>query len=170
MTRKTGLLLMPLCIIAMFLTIFDFAPRASMKGRRQGETVKPQPPPEAGYRSPTARHKVQVSDASLARRIGARGGRLVGNYETYQIYEVDTATVDSLASEPSVAVRDEDNLVMLNAGAIDTTGAEIQAARRPLGAFEGKRMHLVQFAAPVKPEWYRALSDTGRADRDLHSQ
>jgi len=161
MTRKTGLLLMPLCIIALFLTIFDFAPRASMKGRRQGEAVKPQPPLEIGYRSPTARHKVQVSDASLAGRIGARGGRLVGNYETYQIYEVDTATIDSLASEPSIAVRDEDNLVMLNAGAIDTTGAEIQSARRPLGAFEGKRMHLVQFAAPVKPEWYRALADTG---------
>ncbi|MGI9107852.1 MAG: S8 family serine peptidase [Pyrinomonadaceae bacterium] len=162
MTRKTGLLMMPLSIIALLLIIFDFTPRAATESKQRVDAASPsQSISKAGYRSPANRHKVQVNDAMLARQIAARGGRLIGDYDTYQIIEVDTGTMQSLASEPFVTVRDEDNLVLLNAGAIDTTGDEAQGSRAPVGAFEGKRMHLVQFAGPVKSEWYRALSNTG---------
>ena len=44
---------------------------------------------------------------------------------------------------------------------LDTRAAEIQALRRPAGAFAGKRLHLIQFAGPVKPEWRAALEKTG---------
>ena len=33
--------------------------------------------------------------------------------------------------------------------------------RRNAGTFAGKRLHLVQFAGPIKPEWVDALEQNG---------
>jgi len=105
---------------------------------------------------------VQVSDDETAQKMESQGAKLVADYDTFKVYEASTAALESLASDSQVQVRDEDNLIQLNAGAIDTTKSEVQASRAVEGeAFSGKRMHLIQFAGPIKPEWYRALEATG---------
>ncbi|MGZ7078747.1 MAG: hypothetical protein ACXVJT_04960, partial [Thermoanaerobaculia bacterium] len=52
-----------------------------------------------------------------------------------------------------------DNQILLNTGVIDTTGAVARTAASTLES--GKRLHLVQFAGPIQPEWYEALEATG---------
>ena len=54
-----------------------------------------------------------------------------------------------------------DHSILLNVGPIDTASPDAQALREAAGAFEGKRLHLVQFAGPTQPEWYKDLEQTG---------
>ena len=115
----------------------------------------------AGYRSAGDRHKVQVRGAKLAKEMATRGGRLIADYGSYQLWEVDSATAQAVERDPQAQLRDEDNVVRLNAGAIDTSQPETQTARKSVASFSGKRLHLVQFAGPIKPEWFEALKATG---------
>jgi hypothetical protein len=55
----------------------------------------------------------------------------------------------------------ENNLVMLNAGSIDTTTPEARALRSVDSGKSGNQMRLIQFAGPIRPEWYQALVATG---------
>jgi subtilisin-like proprotein convertase family protein len=105
-------------------------------------------------------HKVQVTGRAQAQKIAVKGGRLLADYGTYQLYEVDQLTPDIL-DKSDTEVRDEYNVIELNAGHIDSTKAEAKALRKAAGAFKGKRSHLVQFVGPVQPEWYDALVKTG---------
>lgn len=105
-------------------------------------------------------HKVQVRDPSTAAQVANDGGQLLADYGSYRLYQVDqvrTGLVQSGAAE----VRDDCNLVRLNAATIDTSTATVQAARQAISPFRGKRMHLVQFVGPIKPEWRDALKQTG---------
>jgi hypothetical protein len=98
-------------------------------------------------------HKVQTSDPAQARAIIALGGRLIADYGGYQLFE--TTQTNGLQA------RDDYNLILLNAARLDTSTPEIQALRSPLANFAGKRLHLVQFAGPVRPSWRQALLDAG---------
>ena len=97
-----------------------------------------------------AGHKVRVHDADATAAIEQRGGQLIADYGAYRVYRVEQPP-------PGVGVRDEFDRLFLNAGEIDTT----KAPRKPVGQFAGKRLHLVQFAGPIKPEWYAALQEAG---------
>ena len=55
------------------------------------------------------------------------------------------------------------NEILLNTGSLDTASAGMRALRRSVGSFSGKRLHLVQFAGPIQPEWYASLVATGVA-------
>jgi hypothetical protein len=55
----------------------------------------------------------------------------------------------------------EDSLILLNSAAIDVRSAEAKAARKLVGGFDGKRMHLVRFRGPIRPEWHKMLSARG---------
>jgi Subtilase family/HYR domain len=119
---------------------------------------------EAGYLSPGGRHKLRLEDRGLARELTAKGGRLIADYDSYQVVEVDSATAQSYKSRYSAEVKDEYNLILLNAGSIDTTtpqGQELSIASVGSNESSGRHMHLVQFAGPIKPEWYDALVATG---------
>jgi hypothetical protein len=113
----------------------------------------------AAYRSPGDRHKVKVSDSRVAEQIAAQGGRLVSDYGSFKVFEVDSGTADSV-QRAGAAIADEDNLILLNAGAIDTSTPQAKALRAS-SATGGKQMRLVQFAGPIRPEWYAALAATG---------
>ncbi|HVM62689.1 MAG TPA: S8 family serine peptidase [Verrucomicrobiae bacterium] len=105
-------------------------------------------------------HKVQVRDPATARQVADDGGRLVADYGSFQLYEVDqvrTGLVQSGAAE----IRDDGNLLRLNAATIDTTTAMVRAVRQSVSSVHGKRMHLIQFVGPVKPEWREAVKRTG---------
>ena len=116
---------------------------------------------DPGYRSPGDRHKVQITDRTLVGDLKARGGRLIADYGGYVLMELSTRMALDLAARPDVEPRDEYNLVRLNAGHIDTTRLEARSPRGGAGGLRGKRLHLVQFAGPVKPEWYDGLTRTG---------
>lgn len=146
--------------IAVLLLVWNYSPTATTQGRKEKERPD-EKPRNAGYRSQGNKHKVKVSDETAAREVESRGGRLIADYSSFKVFEVDNAAVKGLGEKHGVEVRDEDNLILLNAGAIDTTLPVAQAGRRAAGAFGGKRMHLVQFAGPVKPEWYESLVATG---------
>jgi hypothetical protein len=104
-------------------------------------------------------HKLQVSDPILAVQIEASGGHLVGDYGSYRLYE--TASIRSEWPSTGLEVRDEYNSILLNAKPLDSTKPEIKALRKMVGDFAGKRMHLVHFRGPVRPEWRAQLLDSG---------
>jgi hypothetical protein len=99
-------------------------------------------------------HKVQVNDRALGRKIGAGGARLIADYGGFQLYDA----LDSMTNFPAdkAELRDDYNLILLNASRLDTTTTEVKALRKTVGSFAGRRMHLVQFAGPIKPDWRRA--------------
>jgi hypothetical protein len=96
----------------------------------------------------------------LAARIEAQGGRLISDYGGFQLLEVPQVTSD-LATNTHVEFRDDINFVLLNAAWLDTTKSETKALRKAVGSFVGKRLHLVQFAGPVRPDWRAELLASG---------
>lgn len=98
-------------------------------------------------------HKVQTSDPAAARAILVAGGRLIADYGGYQLFA--TAQTNGLQT------RDDYNLILLHAARLDTSQPETQALRRPAGGFQGKHLHLVQFAGPPQPAWRHALLEAG---------
>ena len=107
-----------------------------------------------------APHKVRVTDPALARSLVAQGGRLVADYGGFQIIETAEALPATMDEARAQSV-DRFNFIQLNAAAFNTRGPESQSLRKPAGSFAGKRLRLVQFAGPIKPEWRRALEQTG---------
>src|SRR5207302_129459 len=54
-----------------------------------------------------------------------------------------------------------DDVITLHAGPLNTGSPEVQALRKSVVFGSGKRLHLVQFAGPLKPEWRAELEKTG---------
>jgi hypothetical protein len=118
----------------------------------------------AATSSQRAVRKVRVTDPAVARELIAGGATLVADYGAFQLLEADPAGVAPLIQAGRAEARDEEDLVLLNTRPLDTRGDEardLTAARPPVESFAGRRLHLVQFAGPVKPEWYAALAATG---------
>ena len=53
------------------------------------------------------------------------------------------------------------DVIALHAGPLNTTATEVRAFRKSVPLFAGKRLHLVQFAGPLRPEWRAELEKTG---------
>jgi hypothetical protein len=51
--------------------------------------------------------------------------------------------------------------IFLNAETVDTASPQAQATRQAVGSFSGKRLHLVQFTGPIKPQYLADLSSDG---------
>ncbi len=106
------------------------------------------------------RHKIQVSDPSLARQLIAAGATKVAEYGGFQLLEV-AGPAPAMAVAGDAQDRDDYYFVELNSGSLDTRSPAVMARRQPLAPFRGRRCHLVQFAGPVTPAWHKALLDTG---------
>jgi hypothetical protein len=128
--------------------------------------------------------KWRVNDSTLAKSLVARGGQLIADYGGFQIIQADDAALTNLDAS-RMENEDEFDAIELNAVRLDTRSASRTAGRAlrksagsprgimarestglaqgaiPRGEFAGKRLHLVQFAGPVKPEWRAALEKTG---------
>ncbi|HXT12047.1 MAG TPA: S8 family serine peptidase [Candidatus Angelobacter sp.] len=107
-----------------------------------------------------APHKLRVEDPVLARELVAQGARVIGEYGGFTALNADDALLAGGISN-RVQVEDDWNLIRLNARLMDTTTPEIKALRKKRGAFAGKRLHLVQFAGPIKPSWLADLKRSG---------
>jgi hypothetical protein len=112
-------------------------------------------PPSAA----TGLHKVQVNDRALGQKMASGGARLIADYGGYELYDAP-ASMTNLPPDKA-ELRDDDNLILLNASRLDATAAEVKALRTNAGNFAGQRLHLVHFAGPVQPDWRQALLDAG---------
>jgi hypothetical protein len=138
--KRLGLVLLAFSI----LNVFELTPRV------YGESP---------LASPLA-HKIQVRGASAAQLIRAHGGQLIADYGAFQLFEVPQVS-PTLALNDNIEIRDEDNFIMLHSGWLDTRTPAVKAVATKAAAFTGKRLHLVQFAGPVRPEWFESLRETG---------
>ena len=150
-------------VVIIFVLGWDFISHASMKGNPKSaiNARGPAVAPGSSYQSPGERHKIAVDDLFLASKLQQQGARLVADYGSYKLLEVNSTSASALGSDSKAQMADENNLVLLNSGAIDTTTPEAQAMRRTASSGSGKQMRLIQFAGPIQPAWYDALVRTG---------
>jgi hypothetical protein len=102
-------------------------------------------------------HKLQVTDPAKAAQVVAGGGRLIADYGGYRLFDVPADAVTQNLGQ----TRDDYNSIFLNAARLDTTTPEVRALRKTVENFAGKRLHLIQFAGPVRPGWRQELQDAG---------
>lgn len=82
-------------------------------------------------------------------------------YESFRVVEVDPATAAALVASGAGERIENADRILLNAEVIDTSGSEMKALRRLVGPFSGHRLHLVQFAGPIRQAWIDALEADG---------
>ena len=139
------------------------------KESRQGEQAASRsasgerPTAPSGYRSATGKHKLRVTDPQQARELKRLGAKLVADYGSFQVFNADETIVRTMSKARELTFADEDNLVLLNVGALDTTKEELQQQRGRAANLSGSEssLHLVQFAGPIKPNWIEELEATG---------
>src|SRR5215475_6116998 len=110
---------------------------------------------------PPHRQKVRIHDPELAHQLSRQGAELIADYGSFQLFRLDDTLARTAFSLPGAETADHQNIIALNARHLDTTTAEIKALRKSVLPSKGKRLHLVQFAGPIKPEWRHALEATG---------
>src|ERR1043166_804830 len=108
-----------------------------------------------------AKRIVRVSNAQLATKLLQQGHRVIADYGGYKIMEVDASSADLKGAKDGIEDCDHYNRIELRSGAIDTSGSAQTPATQALNTFTGKRLHLVQFAGPIKPEWMQQLRASG---------
>lgn len=159
-TIRWSTLVIALAIAGLFWAL---TPKATTDNKQKESSKSIQSASNSPYRSPGARHKVISRDAKSSAELEAQGARLIADYGSYKLFDVSSEQSAKTTSS-SVEVVDENNLVMLTSGTIDTTTSEAQDMRSLKGvngASGGRQMHLIQFAGPIKNEWYQALLATG---------
>src|SRR5882724_8435324 len=147
-------------VVVLLVAVSDFTQKASSSNRKGGPDA-PAVMASVAYRSPGDRHKVRVSDPKLAHTLQSQGGRFISDYGSYALLEVSTNAMNQLAAGDTAESADENNLILLNSGTIDTTSRKAQTRRVRANGFSGKQMSLIQFAGPIQPEWYQSLVATG---------
>ena len=115
---------------------------------------------QTGASAPKTR-KLRVADPKLSQELISKGAELISDYGSFQVLRVDQTLAAAAQSNPLVESATRHNLIELNTGPLDTTTAAIQALRTPAALSSDKRLHLIQFAGPIKPEWRDALEKTG---------
>jgi len=136
---------------------------AAQKGQERSQIID-EVRAGAGYMSPGDRHKLRVTDRGAVKDIEARGGRLIADYDSFAVVEVNRETAMEMTESGRAQGGDDYNLILLNAGAIDTSSVEKESMSAQSAASDnssGHRLHLIQFAGPIKPEWYQSLVETG---------
>ena len=161
-----GLAFLLLAALTIPLIYRGTASEAAKSNAPIGVTVTPKTPWETGYRSKGNRHKLHVQDARIAQELQARGAQLLADYGSYKLIEVDTASAQSLSAGVQAELRDDNNLIHLNARSLDTSLLDVKLLRGARATGKSakstdKAMWLVQFVGPIKPEWYGAMLETG---------
>jgi len=117
---------------------------------------------DASYRGRSSSHKVivQASEPELRDSILAEGGSIIEDYGAFVLMSAPREEADrvSLQSASGSSVRDDLNVLLLRAGAFDTTEDEAVLAT-PLGEadFADEQLYLVQFVGPIKKQWVNEL-------------
>ena len=114
---------------------------------------------DSSYRSRSATHKVIVraTEPELRASILAQGGSVLADYGSFELLAAPSESAD-LAVSSGFSVRDDMNVLLLSAGAFDTTELE-PVSLNALGDTEPaeEQLYLVQMIGPVKKEWLNEL-------------
>ncbi|MBX7245697.1 MAG: S8 family serine peptidase [Candidatus Sumerlaeaceae bacterium] len=114
------------------------------------------------YRSPGSSHKVKVQAGGASdKALSAASASLIADYGSYKVYSASDPDALFGLGNALVELHDDYNVIELNARRIDTTTPDAIAMRTALAQFTGRKLHLVQFAAPVKSEWLDELKKAG---------
>lgn len=105
-----------------------------------------------------AAQKVRVQDAAVRAELLRQGGRVLAEYENFQLLEVDAGP--ALAVGQPLTEREADEL-KLNGRVIKTRSAAALELRKRHGNFPGRQLHLLQFVGPIKPEWRATVEGLG---------
>lgn len=107
-----------------------------------------------------ASHKLRVQDPALAKELVERGGKVLGDYGSFQIIETqETQPTDSRRQRTELA--DDSDFIEFNSTRLNTRAVETKSLRKHRAPFAGKRLHLIQFVGPVKPEWRAEIERCG---------
>lgn len=105
--------------------------------------------------------KFRINDPALAREAIANGAELIADYSSFQVFRANAELARKLASDSNAEDLSAQDIITLHAEHLNTASPQIQALRKPVALSSGKRLHLVQFAGPLKPEWRSELQNTG---------
>jgi len=117
---------------------------------------------DASYRSRTGSHKLIIyqHEQELRDAVLAEGGTVIADYGSFSLMKAPAASSgkESVQAAFAARVRDDMNVILLRAGAFDTTEPEPLALAR-LGEAEAttEQLYLVQMVGPIKDEWFDAL-------------
>lgn len=89
------------------------------------------------------------------------GARLLADYGDYRLVEADAAAAAQLSTLDGTESRDDEDRILLNAGAIDTRANPPTTVDAATASLSGRRLRLVQFVGPILPEWHDALEKSG---------
>lgn len=117
---------------------------------------------DASYRSRTSSHKVivQANEPELRDSILAEGGSVIEDYGGFVLMSSPGAVAERVSTQSSSGstVRDDLNVLLLRAGAFDTTEVEAASASAlDEPNFADKQLYLVQFVGPIKKQWVNEL-------------
>lgn len=115
----------------------------------------------ANYRSQNGKNKVLLDSGTQLDPLSA-GAAKIYDYGSFKLVELPRSAADQLIASGMATNADAQNLVHLNAGAIDSTSPSARALnRKSASRGGGRQLHLVQFPGPIKSEWYSSLEATG---------
>lgn len=101
---------------------------------------------------------LRVKDPQLAQELLQRGGKLLADYDSFQLIETsETLPVNSRRAQ----VEEKTDEIELNALHLNTRAPEGKALRKARGKFKGNALHLLQFVGPIKPEWRETAEKLG---------
>ena len=107
-------------------------------------------------------HKLRVTDRVLAESLVAQGGRVLADYQGFQLIEVAALPSAKILGDHRVQVVDHFDTLQLNATTLNTRTLPTRSALlKPAAASPGSQLVVVQFVGPIKPEWRQALVQTG---------
>ena len=107
-------------------------------------------------------HKLRVTDRALAESLVAQGGRVLADYQGFQLIEVAALPSAKILGDHRVQVMDHFDTLQFNATTLNTRTLPTRSALlKPAAASPGSQLVVVQFVGPIKPEWRQALVQTG---------
>ncbi|QUV84138.1 S8 family serine peptidase [Chloracidobacterium aggregatum] len=118
------------------------------------------------FTAETHGHKFITRTADARAEAERLGAQLVADYGTFQLYSTDSDNTSAFGNTSGIEMADEFNVVHLNVPINTTSRGAQELAEAGKAAQErlypgGKRLHVVQFAGPTRPEWFSALQKTG---------
>jgi subtilisin-like proprotein convertase family protein len=114
--------------------------------------------PDGGDKAAPVR--IAVTDPETLRTALSLGGQVVEDYGAFQYVDVHAGALAEPALAAAVPGADAFT-IELNVGPINTRITPSHTLSATAAADPTKRLHLVQFAGPIKPEWREALIKQG---------
>lgn len=115
-------------------------------------------PPDAGT------HKITVdnTDTATLATLKQQGATQLVDYGSFSLWKVSDTQRTTLASQPTVAARDDfDRIHLRGATLVTPNGAPPVAANLRQSQTSGKQLWLVQFVGPTLPKWLDNLRASG---------